>query len=203
MTLRPLTLALVFLAAAAVLLPVPLHAQSASIEALKNRADTGDREAEYRLGEAYLAGSGVPLLPDRAAYWLQKAALQCSGPAMDALGQLYLKGSGVSQDSATASQFFRLSAAQGTAAGLFDWGDALYENRAFLSDAAGDTNVAPGCAVLDTTQDQVVLKSSIADTLFSSDPALSKPVGLRYIRRAAALGEPRAKAMLASLARRR
>jgi len=175
------------------------QSSDAAIELLKSSAASGNRDAQYQLGHAYSQGAGVPRNGQRAAYWFQKAALQCSGPAMDELGALYLAGDGLDRNQETAAQYFRLAAAERNPAGLFDWGLALYENRAFIEDAVDDSNVAPGCAMLDMAKDRVVLTSSTGEALHASDADLLKPLGLRFMHQAADLGEPRARKMLQGL----
>jgi TPR repeat protein len=196
----PVLVRIVCATVAFILLPVMTVAQSPdAIEQLKSDAAAGSKDAQYQLGIAYRAGNGVPHNAERGVYWLQKAALQCSAPAMDVLGQMYLAHEGVDPNPQKAAQYFRLAAAQRYPAGLFDWGLALYENRAFLDDAGDDANVAPDCIILKAAKDRPVLRSDSGDMLHSVDAAQLKPIGIGYMQQAAALGEPRAKKKLAEL----
>jgi TPR repeat protein len=79
----------------------------------RQAADLGDGEAQYLLGQFYLAGEGVPRDPAEAARWLSKAADQNVTAAYDALGSLYAEGLGLPQD-------FQAAAASVITTGVFD-----------------------------------------------------------------------------------
>lgn len=190
---------LLFIVAA---LPARSQVVTSSIDALKTSAASGDRTSQYQLGLAYRSGDRVPLNLQRAMYWFQRAALQCSAPAMDVLGQMYhAGGEGIDQNDELAARYYRLAAAQRLPAGLFDWGQALYENRAYLDEASDDERNVPGCPQLAGAKDAATTRSSRGDALFSTDPARLKSLGLQYIEQAAALGDSRARTMLTSLHR--
>jgi TPR repeat protein len=197
--LRFITLCAVVVAVALPL--VGVAETNATIETLKTSAADGKADAQFRLAIAYRKGDAVPLSALKAAYWLQKSAAQCYAPAQDVLGQMYHDGEGVDHNRQTAAQFFRLAAAQRNPAGLYDWGMSLMENQAFLDEGTGDAGAAPGCPVLDVAalKEQMSLKSSTGDALYSADPAQLRTAGLRYITQAASLGDPRAKSKLAEL----
>lgn len=55
---------------------------------LQAAARAGNADAQFRLGEAYRTGSGVPTDRDQAITWLKRASDQGSQPARDALGML-------------------------------------------------------------------------------------------------------------------
>jgi TPR repeat protein len=66
---------------AALVLCVPVQAQTPEIDALRVRAEAGDAEAQYNLGANYADGQGVPEDAAEAVRWWRLAALQ--GPAPD------------------------------------------------------------------------------------------------------------------------
>ena len=78
-------------------------------------ADTGDREAEYRLGGLYRTGLGVPKDPAEAGRWYRRAADQGHGEAMYDLAFLYMRGRGVSRrpELGLAHGWFSLAAQRG------------------------------------------------------------------------------------------
>jgi hypothetical protein len=174
-------------------------AAAEDLDALRAAAGNGDRDARYRLGMAYRSGTGVARNDERALYWLGLAASQCSAPAMDAVGRMYRAGEGAAQNDATAARYFRLSAAQRDPGGMYDWGEALLQNRAFIDDARGDRAVAAACPQLDAAKDVAAVKSSQGDTLFSADPAALRATGVRYVRLAADAGEMHAQVRLGDL----
>ena len=79
----------------------------------KALADSGDAEAEFRVGVMYEQGEGVPSDPRQAANWYRKAAEQAYARAQYALGTLYEKGQGVLQDYVQAHMWLNLASAQG------------------------------------------------------------------------------------------
>jgi len=78
-------------------------------------AETGDAEAEYRLGGLYRTGLGVTLDLAEAGKWYQRAADRGHGEAMYHLGFLYLRGRGVSRrvEYGLAHGWFSLAAERG------------------------------------------------------------------------------------------
>lgn len=77
---------------------------------LRQRAEEGDAEAQYMLGDRYLNGEGVTQDASEAVKWLRKAAEQGNDEAQFALGLTYFKGMGVSQDYAEAAKWLRKAA---------------------------------------------------------------------------------------------
>ena len=60
------------------------------LESIKQRAEQGDAEAQYRLGSRYVLGYGVPEDDAEAAKWFQKVAEQghASSPWIKAASRL-------------------------------------------------------------------------------------------------------------------
>lgn len=83
------------------------------LAALKSKAESGDADARYRLGLAYVKGQGVKEDYTEAAKWYRLAADQGNAAAQNALGELCEAGRGVAQSDADAAKWFRLAAEQG------------------------------------------------------------------------------------------
>jgi len=96
-------------------------------ERLLERAQQGDAEAQYNLGNLYAFGPGMPQDYAQAAIWYHKAAEQGRADAQFALGDLYEDGHGVPQDYAQAAVWYRKAADQGYAVAQLDLG-VLYEH---------------------------------------------------------------------------
>ena len=84
-----------------------------------------DGKAEYKMGEKYFEGKGVPQDYTKAAEWYRKAAEQGNTDAQFVLGAMYYKGQGVPQDYTVAAKWYREAAKQGDADIQFILG-ALY-----------------------------------------------------------------------------
>ena len=80
----------------------------------RRAAEQGDVEAQYRLGNAYYYGTGVPTNIGEAVKWYRMAAEQGHVVAQNRLGASYLHGlHGVSQDHTEAAKWFHMAAEQG------------------------------------------------------------------------------------------
>ena len=116
-----------FLAIALILAPEALAANSAAdISSLKQKAQSGDAQAQTTLGLAYREGDGAPADDGKAAEWFWKAAHQGNPVAQNALGVLYRIGRGVPKDLDQAFQLYKKSAAQKYAPGVFNTGISYY-----------------------------------------------------------------------------
>lgn len=74
------------------------------------QAQSGDADAQYKLGIAYLRGTEVARDYDAAADWFSKAAEQDHVKALYKLGYMHLEGKGVRQDYGKAYKYLRRSA---------------------------------------------------------------------------------------------
>ncbi|KAG0294692.1 hypothetical protein BGZ97_005024 [Linnemannia gamsii] len=83
---------------------------------MKN-ARLGDKDAQFALGDMYIAGKGVTQDYHHAMTWYLKAAKQGHTEALNSLGLLYQSGTGVSMDHSQAVYWFRKAAEQGNAGG--------------------------------------------------------------------------------------
>lgn len=68
---------------------------------IRDAATQGDVEAQYQLGEAYLAGWAVPRHPATGAHWLRLAAERGHARAQHSLSLLYMSGAKASGDTAS------------------------------------------------------------------------------------------------------
>ena len=100
---------------AALVLCVPVQAQTPEIDALRALAEQGDVDAQNDLGSRFYAGGGVPQDDIEAARWIGLAAGQGHPPAQYNLGLLYFRGRGVRGDDAQAATWYRRAAEKGYA----------------------------------------------------------------------------------------
>lgn len=85
---------------------------------IRDAAMRGDAEAQYQLGECYLAGWHVPRHPVTGAHWLQLAADQGHDRAQHSLSLLYMSGARATGDTAFWLQETRAGAAASANAAL-------------------------------------------------------------------------------------
>ena len=108
-------------------------------DVMKN-AQSGDPDAQLRLGNMYLRGIGIEKNSKRAIYWLKQAADQGSPAALFDLGCCYLSGLGVPEDKITAVLMFRQAAEKGdldamnNLAGCYLRGDGVQKDQAAAAD---------------------------------------------------------------------
>jgi hypothetical protein len=93
------------------------------MDAIHQRAQTGDAHAQYVLGSAYYR-SGFYIAGDHkeAADWYRKAAEQGYGPAQSCLGAMYRRGQGVERSDIDAAGWYSRAAEQGIASAQFNLG---------------------------------------------------------------------------------
>jgi TPR repeat protein len=77
------------------------------------RAEKGDVESQYNLGNMYTKGVGVNIDLSRANTWYEMAASQGHVKAEYKLGLIYYEGSGVKQNYKTAFKWFKSAAENG------------------------------------------------------------------------------------------
>lgn len=99
-----------------------LVAENAELSDLKARAEKGDAEAQFNLGERYHDGQGIEQDYAEAFKWARKAAEQGYAPALNAVGKMYYNGKGVTQDYPDAFKLFRKAAEQGHAVAQINLG---------------------------------------------------------------------------------
>ena len=100
------------------------------------RADSGDAQAQYDLGEMYSQGRGVPQDYAEAARWYRMAAEKGNPEAQDRIGFMYYNGRGVSQDYSEAARWTRKAADQGNAQAQLHLGDLYHHGEGTRQDNA-------------------------------------------------------------------
>jgi cell division septation protein DedD len=109
------------LAAASASLAVPVGA-APDVNALQAKAQAGDAEAEFQMGEAYRAGKGVTADPEDAIMWYRRAAAQGHIRASEELGfALFAHG-----DRHEAMPYIEKAAARGEARAFYLLGTAHF-----------------------------------------------------------------------------
>ena len=91
---------------------------SAGVQALKLAAQK-DPQAQYRLGQLYASGSGVPQNYEVAAQWFKRAAGEKNADAQYSLGFCYATGAGVTRSLSKAASLYLDAAKQGHAEAQF------------------------------------------------------------------------------------
>jgi TPR repeat protein len=82
---------------------------------MRVRAEHGEADAQYSLGNSYRQGEGVPRDYAESVRWLRKAADQGDAKAQSDLAFMYSNGKGVTRDYAEALRLYRKAAEQGYA----------------------------------------------------------------------------------------
>jgi hypothetical protein len=98
---------------AVVVLFFSLATRADDVTDLTAKADKGDAEAQFQLGQRFAAGKDVAKDETKALQWFLKAAAQDHGKAQVSLGSIYAHGFGVPQDWAESIKWYRRAALQG------------------------------------------------------------------------------------------
>ena len=80
---------------------------------LVKKAESGDRDAQIKLGRCYYQGLGVTKDYKEAVKWFTKAAEQGHREAKFYLGQCYYRGEGVTKNKKEAVKWYTKAAKQG------------------------------------------------------------------------------------------
>ena len=97
----------------ALVLCLPVQAQTPEIDHWRALAEQGDAEVQYNLGLMYANGDGVRRDYAEAIKWYRKAAEQGHANAHRSLGVVYDNGYGVPEDDVAAYAWFSVAAASG------------------------------------------------------------------------------------------
>ena len=111
-------------------------AQTGSFADVKNKAEWGDMEAQFKLGMMYYEGKGAPKNFAEAIKWFRRSADQGQATAQFNLGTIYYNGQGVPKNRVEALAWYRKSAEQGLAAAQNVLGDVYFDGQAVLQDYA-------------------------------------------------------------------
>jgi TPR repeat protein len=105
----------------------PLAMKSkAEFDAVRQKAEAGDAQSQYRLSIAYSNGKYVKADDKKMVEWLRKAAEQGHTEAQFYLSGMYAKGVGVKQDYTEAANWMRKVADKGLDMAQFNLGN-MYE----------------------------------------------------------------------------
>jgi TPR repeat protein len=102
----------------------------------RSKAENGDAQAQYSLGNMYHHGIGVPPDYDQAACWYRKAAEQGLAKGQYNLGYVYQYGQGVPQDYAEAAQWYSKASDQGYASAQVNLARLYYLGQGVHQDYA-------------------------------------------------------------------
>lgn len=83
-----------------------------TLEALRQRAEAGDANAQLTMGWRYDTGTGVPKDASEALGWYRQAAAQGDATAQSNIGLAYHQGRGVAVDLVEAKRWYLLAAEQ-------------------------------------------------------------------------------------------
>jgi len=95
-------------------------------QAVHDKAEQGDAQAQFTLGLSYSTGSGQPQDPKQAAKWYLRAAAQEHALAQFNLGLMLATGTGVPTDRVAAIRWIRRAAAAGDASAQFYLGNLCH-----------------------------------------------------------------------------
>jgi uncharacterized protein len=97
---------------------------------VRGKAEKGDAQSQYELGQAFDGGSlGVAKNEAEAVKWYRRAAEQNDAGAQCALGVCYANGQGVAKDEAEAVKWFGKAAEQNDALAQYNLGIACHDGR--------------------------------------------------------------------------
>ena len=82
-------------------------------QAIFQKANQGNVEAQFNLGTIYYQGNGIPQDYEKALHWYLKAAAQGHPHAQLGLGTLYANGHGVRKNHTKAKEWFAKSCNEG------------------------------------------------------------------------------------------
>lgn len=86
------------------------------------KAEQGEVDSQYELGEMYYTGTGVTQDYKAAAKWYQKAAEQGDSKAQYKLAEMYYSGTGLTQNYKAAANWYLKAAEQNDAKAQFKLG---------------------------------------------------------------------------------
>jgi len=104
------------------------------LTALQSKAESGDGEAQFQMGQAFESGVSVKQNDAEAAKWYRMAAEHGNAAAQVQLGILLWTGRGVDKDKTEAVTWYRKAAKQGNSAAMFNLGTAYYNGEGLSTD---------------------------------------------------------------------
>jgi len=181
----------------------PTDYTNLSLADLRSRAEAGDPEAQWRLGNIYVFGQGVDQDDSEAEKWYRKAAEQGDGIAQYCLGVMYANGWGVTKDNSEAEKWYkkalpllREAAKQGNADAQFYLG-VMYECGRGVT---RDVNEANRMYQIAARHGHAEAQTNVG-IMYQFGLGVAKDVNeaVKWYRKAAAQGNEQAKSRLQSL----
>ncbi|HEX2448964.1 MAG TPA: caspase family protein [Methyloceanibacter sp.] len=168
---------------------------SGAIRAYRRAVDIGDGPAMYRLGIAYVAGSGVGKDEVEAARWFRKGADAGHATSMTELARSYVYGVGISKDEAEGVRWYRKAAELNEPWAIYNLG-YLYEfgSAGLVRDEAEAVRLYRKSADLGNTDASVNLSVML---LNGRGAAKDEQEAVRLLRKASELNHPRSFYVLA------
>ncbi|MDE6755379.1 MAG: sel1 repeat family protein [Muribaculaceae bacterium] len=105
-----------------------------SWEECARRAQTGDAEAQYRMGCMYKDGKNVEKDYKEAIYWFRKSASNGNGDAMLEVGHCFEDGLGVLADNRIAAENYWRAAEKGNMEGAYRYAEMLRDGIGVAQD---------------------------------------------------------------------
>ncbi len=119
----------------------------ASISNLQSRAQSGDRDAQYKLGVIYDRGDGVARNAAKAVEWYTIAAKAGVPAAQERLGIMHMRGEGTQKDLMTAYIWLKIAAGNGQ-----DGAETALE---FVSEQLSDANLRMARALAEKVKQKI------------------------------------------------
>jgi TPR repeat protein len=107
-----------------------------ALSSLREQAERGSADAQFRLGDTYWQGHGLPQDHEQALIWFRKAAEQGNAQAQSRIGTMYANGLSVERDEAQAVFWYRKAAEQGEFEAQFQLGWRYEDGRGVAQDNA-------------------------------------------------------------------
>ena len=135
----------------------------ATANKLKEAAEGGDAEAQFKFGECCQNGRGVKQNDAEAAKWYGKAAEQEHAAAQFKLAECYQNGKGVNLDDAEAVKWYRKAAKQGQTDAEYRLGDCYFDGKGVARNCSQAVNWYRKAA----EQGHAVAQFKLAECLFN------------------------------------
>jgi len=151
---------------------------------LKQKAEQGDADAQYELGQAYASSNGVPQDFKQAVKWVRLAAEQGNAKAQYGLGNGYYNGQHVPQDYKEAVRWWRLAAEQGYAAAQSRMGFCYANGSGVPQDyvqAYAWCNVAAAQGDKDAIASRAKLMKTMTSTQIEEAQQLSREYAEKFV----------------------
>lgn len=121
------------------------NASPTPVSQLVQRAESGDAQAQFELGQAYEDGKAVAQDDVKAAEWFRKSADQGNAQAENSLGVMYTLGRGVTHDREEGVRWYKKAARTGLPEAIYNVAISYYNGEGTdtnLNDAAAWMMVA-------------------------------------------------------------